>query len=106
MDVKIGYQGAIPLEGAFFDRVDVEGECHSRIYYLNGTMVLAVNALPDKDRPGKWLGAVRWMRRGAWNSHGWSQLDSEASSLSMIDAVGIGFEAATGGAVYLGNLNG
>ena len=101
---KLGYQGAVPPEGAYFDRVDVDTERHSRTYHLNGQRIMDLVALPDPDRPGKWSTAVRWLRRGKWLPHGWGPLDSEKDALSMIDAVAIGVEAATGGCMFLGNL--
>jgi hypothetical protein len=103
-EAKIGYQEEVPTEGYYFDRVDVEGERHSRTYYVNGVRTIDLAALPDQDRPGKWSTAVRWLRRGKWLTHGWGPLGSEADAIGMIDAVAIGVEAFTGGCTFLGHL--
>ena len=92
----------VPAEGVYFDRRDEDGVEHARSYYVNGSQVIAMVAAPDKERPGKWRAAVRWLRRDKWHTHGWGPLDSEQDAVAFLDAVGIGVEAACGGATFLG----
>jgi hypothetical protein len=97
----------VPTEGHYFDRVDVDGENHSRTYVANGQEVLYLQAVPDPERPGRWQVAVRWRRLAKGpklHQHGWGPLESEKDALALMDAVGIGYEAACGGATCLGNL--
>lgn len=104
-ELEFGYKGEVPAEGHFFDRVDVEGETHTRTQYLDGQQVLIIGASPDPERPGRWKVAVAWRRRGKWHNTGWGPLASEKDALAMMDAVGIGIEAITGGSVCLKHLD-
>lgn len=101
---EYGFKGEVPAEGHFFDRVDIEGEMHTRTQYRDGLQVLTMGATPDLDRPGKWNVVVAWNRRGKWHNTGWGPLDSEKDALAMMDAVGIGVEAITGGSICLQHL--
>ncbi len=92
----------VPTEGLYWDRVDAEGDSHSRSYYLDGQHVMELVALPDPDKPGTWTAAVRWLRRDKWLTHGWA-LNSEAEATAMIDAVAIGMEAR-GAGMFLGHV--
>ena len=95
----------IPTEGHFFDRTDEDG--HTRTYYANGREMLYLQALADTERPGRWLVMVRWARLGKsakWLQSGWGPLDCEKDAMALMDAVGIGYEAASGGATCLGHL--
>ncbi len=98
-----GFTAKVPADGLYFDRLDVDGEKHSRTYYQNGKPVIYLVAIPDEDRPGKWTTGVRWQRKGKWLTHGW-KLDSAAEAMAMIDAVAIGVEAISTGATYLGHV--
>ncbi len=99
----MGFQGDLPPRGVYFDRVDEDGESHSRAYIHDGKAVIFMIATPDPDRPAKWTVGIRWHRREKWLTHGWGPLDSEADALQMMDAVGIGVEAISGGAMFLGH---
>lgn len=87
--------------GMTWTRSDVEGETHTREYFKDGRGVIQLAAIPDVDRVGKWQVSVRWNRRDKWHLHGWGPCDSEADAVSMIDAVGIGVEAAVGGTAFI-----
>jgi hypothetical protein len=99
---NLGHQGPIPKKGVYFDRVDVDGERHARTYYVDGKAVVYLVAVPDVERPGKWTTGARWCRKNKWATLGWGPLDTEAESLQMMDAVGIGAEAISGGSTFLG----
>lgn len=93
-----------PAEGVYFDRHDIEGEHHDRTYFVDGKACIHLLASPDADRPGKWQVLASWTRRGRHCVVGWGPIDTEAEALTLMDAVGIGAEGISGGAVFLGHL--